>query len=142
VISFFTEGVELEEIDYKKIKNWIVLVAKNENFSISNVIYVFSTDEYLLKINKEYLKHDYYTDIITFPYSNNSKIEAEIFISIDRVIENAKLFNNSFKEELLRVIIHGILHIVGYNDSTENEKKKMRKKENLYLDYFFNDTKI
>ncbi len=94
---------------------------------------VFCDDEYLRAINVKFLSHDYYTDIITFDYSNNDTISGDLFISVDRVVENAKLNNVHFINELYRVIIHGVLHLCGYKDKTTKEKKEIREKENFFL---------
>jgi rRNA maturation RNase YbeY len=101
------------------------------------VNYIFCSDRYLLKINQTFLKHDYYTDIISFDLSPGKMTQGEIFISIDRVRENAANFESSFKEELHRVIFHGALHLCGLNDKTENEKSKMRRMEEKYLKKYF-----
>jgi len=124
-------GLQLHEEE--SIKQWIVSTIKKENQTEEGEItIIFCPDEYLLKINKEYLDHDYYTDIITFPYSDNPLI-ADLFISIDRVKDNAIDHSVSFEEELRRVIIHGILHLCGYDDDTPSSQKKMREAENRYL---------
>lgn len=123
--------------DLKAIKNWIKEVIKQELHSLSTVVYNFVSDEELLQINQQFLNHHYYTDIITFDYSTDKQIEGEIFISIDRVLENAKLNNVPIEEEFLRVIIHGILHLCGYNDHSINEQKRMRTKENQYIKLFY-----
>ncbi len=103
----------------------------------ANIQYIFSNDSYLLGINKKYLQHDYYTDIITFPYTQSpNQIEADIFISIERVRENAENLNLPFDDELLRVIIHGILHLLGMNDHSEEEKLQMRKKEDELIEQY------
>tara|TARA_B100000575_G_C22963704_1_gene556613 strand:+ start:146 stop:559 length:414 start_codon:yes stop_codon:yes gene_type:complete len=98
---------------------------------------VFCSDDYLLEINKKHLNHDYYTDIITFDYSEENKISGDLLISIDRVKENAKNFSVSFRQELNRVVIHGVLHLCGYKDKTEKEKNQMRNLENKYLKTIF-----
>lgn len=101
---------------------------------LASLNYIFCTDKRLLEINRQYLKHDFYTDIITFPLSApKMPVEAEIYISIDRVRENAKTLDVSFKTELHRVIFHGALHLCGYGDKTKGEKEKMRGKEDKYL---------
>ena len=105
----------------------------NEKKELGNISIVFCSDEYLLKINDEYLSHNYYTDIITFDYCENSVISGDLFISLDRISENARIFEVQFNEELYRVIFHGLLHLVAYKDKTEAEKKVMRAKEDYYL---------
>lgn len=129
------------ETDFK-LKNkknhtlWISRVAENYGKSINHINYVFCDDSYLLDINRQYLNHDYLTDIITFPYDMEQGLTADIFISIDRVKENAETYNSSFEEELRRVIIHGVLHLTGLKDSSESEKKIMRLKEDVALEMF------
>jgi probable rRNA maturation factor len=114
--------------------SWLIAVAKFEKKEIKDLSYSFCSDQYLLKINQKYLKHDYYTDIITFDLSEQGKIiEGDIYISIDRVKDNSKLLNISYSEELDRVILHGLLHLLGYKDKTKKEKLIMREKENYYL---------
>jgi rRNA maturation RNase YbeY len=116
------------------IKNWIKNTVSNEGKLLGEVQYVFCSDEYLLEINRKYLNHDYLTDIITFPLTESETlITAEIYISIDRVKDNSTKFNSSLTNELNRVIIHGVLHLCGYDDLTEEEKKIMRRKEDYYL---------
>jgi probable rRNA maturation factor len=112
-----------------KIRSWIKKVLKQEGKTTGTISYFFCSDEYLLKINRQFLKHDFYTDIITFDYSEKKKIEGEIFISIDRVKENSQRFKQVFQKELLRTIIHGVLHLCGYKDKKPADKKRMRIKE-------------
>lgn len=112
---------------------WLDEVAKSEKKTISNLLYIFCTDAFLLDINQRYLHHDTLTDIITFPYESNP-IEAEIYISLERVFENAETFSQGEKHhELARVLVHGLLHMCGYTDHSEEEKEKMRAKESHYL---------
>jgi len=116
------------------IRNWIINAINTEQKEMLSISFVFCTDDELLKINREALNHDYYTDIITFELNEkNEPIESDIYISIDRVRENAKLLSLSFNEELLRVIIHGVLHLCGYKDKKKKEKENMREMENYYL---------
>lgn len=119
--------------DRLKIKRWIKQVVENAGFRLGSVSYIFCSDEKILEVNKQYLNHDFYTDIITFDYVEKDIINGDIFISTDRVRENAKDFNVAFEEELHRVIIHGILHLLGQQDHSPKEKKQMRKKENEAL---------
>ena len=98
---------------------------------------IFCSDEYLIDINKRHLNHDYYTDIITFNYNIEKNLNGDLFISVDRVKDNASAFNENFNMELFRVIIHGILHLCGFNDKTTKEQKEMRQKENHYLNLIF-----
>jgi rRNA maturation RNase YbeY len=115
------------------ISNWIKAVVSSEDCGLGDVNYIFCDDAYLHKINVEYLNHDTLTDIISFDYSVGKKLHGDIFISIERVTDNAEDFKVSFQEELHRVLVHGILHYCGYKDKTEEDAKQMRDKENYYL---------
>jgi rRNA maturation RNase YbeY len=121
----------------RKISNWIKEVTSNYEKEIGNITIVFSNDSYILEINKQYLNHNYFTDIITFDYSHNRMIEGDIFISLDTVLDNSKKYKVSFNNELLRVIIHGILHLLGFKDKEELDKTVMRENENKCLEIFF-----
>ncbi len=118
------------------ISNWISNVISSENKKEGEINYIFCDDEYLLQINQEHLQHDYYTDIISFDYTVGNEINGDMFISVDRVKENAVDFNVPFDEELKRVIIHGILHYCGYKDKSEADEFLMRKKEDEKLALF------
>lgn len=121
----------------KNLKKWITaIIYKEGKRKVGNINYIFCDDEYLLDINQKHLQHDTYTDIITFDYSEGMVVSADIFISIDRVKENAMIFNVSFEDEFLRVLSHGVLHLCGYNDGTEGEKAEMRTKENECIEIF------
>ncbi|HWJ28858.1 MAG TPA: rRNA maturation RNase YbeY [Flavisolibacter sp.] len=121
-----------------RLKDFIIKLFKKEGFKTGTINYIFCTDEYLLQINQQYLNHNTYTDIITFPLSEkNEPISSDIFISTDRIKENAKTFNTSFQNELHRVIFHGILHLCGYKDKTKEQSALMRQKEQHYLDLYF-----
>ena len=127
-----------EEIDYKiehprKITQWIIESAKREKRSISEINYIFCTDNFLLRLNQDFLGHNTLTDIITFDNSIGKEISGEIYISLERVRENSKKFRISFHHELLRIMIHGILHLSGYNDKKPKQVAIMRKKEEAYL---------
>lgn len=132
-IEFFFEDITAFEIENEFASKQIKQLIEAENKETGDISVIFCSDEYLLKMNKTHLNHDYYTDIITFNYVDENLISGDLFISIDRVKENAVKFEVSFYEELYRVILHGILHLVGYNDKTDDEKKVMREKENYYL---------
>jgi rRNA maturation RNase YbeY len=121
----------LEKVN--SISNWIEETIYTEKKTLGEITYIFCDDEYLLKKNQEYLQHDTLTDIITFDYSEENTLSADIFISVERVKENAVIFAVSFEQELKRVIIHGILHLMGYKDKSEEESKIMRSKEDFYL---------
>lgn len=133
-ISFFSEESAFKLKQKTKLRHWITSVIEINNKTLQSINYIFTSDNYLREVNQQYLKHNTYTDIITFDQSIASdQIEGDIFISVERVEENAKKLGFLFQDELHRVMIHGILHLLGYNDKTEVEKKEMRKLENHYL---------
>ncbi len=115
---------------------WIAKVVADEGQKISLLSYVFCTDEYLLELNRQFLDHDTLTDILTFPYKDPSGIKGEVYISVNRVRENANELNVEFTEELKRVMIHGVLHLLGYTDGTKEEKEIMRRLEDVKIDMF------
>jgi len=120
-----------------QIKNWIKSVVLNEKFELSEINIVFSSDRYLLTINKKHLAHDFFTDIVTFDYRTEPhEIRGDLFISKERVIENASTFNVSTNHELLRVVVHGLLHLCGYSDKSEKDKELMRSMEDFYLSLY------
>ena len=131
---------EQEDIDFElpndeqRYINWIQYIIKKEKKELLQLTYIFCSDSFLHQINVEYLKHDTLTDIITFPYTEPPLVEGDIFISIDRVKENAVKYDVSFEHELHRVMIHGVLHLCGYPDKTEEEAKMMRAKEEEALE--------
>lgn len=127
-----------EDVDFvfknKTLNNrWLRLVAESEIKRIGDISIIFCSDNYILDINQNYLQHDYFTDIITFDYCEGDKLSGDLFISIDSVKENAMEYGSGFSDELNRVIVHGILHLIGYDDHTEEDIAMMRKKENYYL---------
>ncbi len=132
-VYFFFQGVNLTLQNRTSLKEFIESVFKREGRPLSSINYIFCTDKALLEINKKFLKHDFYTDIITFDLSENAAITAEIYISVDRVRDNARTLGTFFKSEVHRVIFHGALHLCGYGDKTKREKVEMREKEDLYL---------
>lgn len=132
MIEYFSEN-EFELKDPDKVTAWIEDVIGNEGKEEGEINFVFCSDAYLLEINSEYLNHDTFTDIISFDYSLGDELHGEIYISTDRVVENAKEFGTSFRDELHRVIVHGILHLCGYKDKTKQEESRMRAKENEVL---------
>ena len=137
IIQFFSEDTDFEVRDPLVCRNWLHEAARNEGAEISFLNYVFCNDEYLLEINKQYLDHHDFTDIITFPYAEEENtIEGDIFISIDRVRENAEMYIVSFEHELHRVMIHGLLHLLGYDDKEVADKERMTGKEDHYLGLF------
>ena len=134
IIHFFTEDITFKLAHPRKTASWITAVVKKERRSIKDINYIFCSDRYLLQINKDYLNHNTLTDIITFDYSEGEKpLEGEIFISIERVRENSSLYNTTFQDELDRVLIHGVLHLIGYSDKNQAKKAQMRKKEEACL---------
>jgi len=135
-VCFFFQEVTVSLAGRSVLKNFILRVFKQEGKNLDFVNFIFCTDKVLLKINQDYLNHDFYTDIITFDLSKNRSIQAEVYISIDRVRENAQKLGVSFKSELHRVIFHGVLHLCGYNDKTKEEKKNIRVKEDHYLNKY------
>ena len=133
-IQFFTEDISFEFEKEHSVIKWLQSIADSSNVQIEFINYIFCSDPHILKINKSYLKHDYYTDIITFHYHEPEQdIESDIYISIDRVKDNAQNTSKSFEEELMRVIAHGLLHLIGYNDKDPGMKEEMRKKEDWCL---------
>lgn len=133
MIRYFTEDISFE-FKHRAINNrWLKLVAESEIRRIGAVNIIFCSDNYILDVNMKYLQHDYFTDIITFDYCSVNIISGDLFISIDSVRENASYYGTGFKDELDRVIVHGILHLIGYDDHTEQQQKQMRSKEDYYL---------
>jgi len=131
-ISFHIQDVPKPPVDEIKCEEWLLAVTEEEKKTVSTVNIIFVSDEALLKMNIEHLAHDYYTDIITFDYSDTS-VEGDLYISIDRVQDNALQLQQTYEEELHRVIVHGVLHLIGYGDKTDTEAKTMRSKESYYL---------
>lgn len=135
-INFFSEGIGFKPKQILKIKSWLKDVATEEGYQVGTLNYVFCNDEYILETNRQYLQHDYYTDIITFDNTENCKISGDLVVSIDTVMSNAELIGVDFNQELCRVIVHGVLHLCGYKDKSEDEERLMRDKENSYLSKF------
>lgn len=129
----FNYQTNFELRNQSRIEEWITRTVNAEDCELETINYVFCTDEYLHNLNVKYLDHDTLTDIITFDYSVGKRLQGEIYISIDRVRENAHDFKQDFETELHRVIIHGVLHLCGYKDKTEEETEVMRGKENHYI---------
>ena len=132
-ISFNNQSIPFKLKNKAKLKLWVKSVVEKEKHTLGTINYVFCDDSELLEINLKHLNHNTFTDIITFDYTEGLKINSDIFISINRVEENAKKFKVSFEEELHRVMIHGVLHLCGYKDKTEEEERMMRLLENKYL---------
>jgi probable rRNA maturation factor len=137
MIVFFNEDIDFKFQGKNNFKSWLKKVSEKEGFKINNLNYIFCSDEYLHKINLEYLDHDTYTDIITFDNSEEESIvEGDIFISIERIKENSFTLNTVFEEEFKRVIVHGLLHLCGYDDHTSEDKAEMRRLESEYIEKF------
>lgn len=133
-VSFVSNQTKFKLKEAARHRTWVErIIIANHKFP-SQIQFIFSTDEFLADLNRQYLKHSTLTDIITFNYNSGHYISGDIFISIDRVKENAEKFKSDFYTELQRVMIHGILHLIGFNDKTEAEKKKIRKKEDECLE--------
>ena len=136
MVAFYFEDTDFKLRHKTRIKEWLRLVAESEVFTLGNISVIFCSDNYILDINQKYLHHDYFTDIITFDYSEGGRISGDLFISVDSVRENSVEYGTEFEDELHRVIVHGILHLIGYDDHTEDEIKTMRSKEDYYLSLF------
>lgn len=132
-ISFYAEDIELPAIKKEPVSNWIRKVAETYGKKTGDISYIFCSDEKILKVNRQYLQHDYYTDIITFDYTSGNKISGDLFISLDTVKTNAEKFETPYNEELHRTIIHGILHLCGINDKGPGEREIMEENENKAL---------
>jgi len=132
-ILFFADGVKKPKLKYNIINFWLSSIVLSYNSITCELNYIFCNDKYLLDINTRYLNHDFYTDVITFDYCLGNNISGDIFISIERVKENAVIYNVNFEDELMRVIVHGLLHLLGFNDSSLDEKGEMRKMEDELL---------
>ena len=133
MIHFSTDQVEMPALNQTKIQRWIRAVAADYGFSVGEIHYIFCSDEKELEVNRTFLQHDYYTDVITFDYSTEDVINGDIFSSLDTVRSNAEEVGADFKEELMRIIIHGVLHLTGQADKTPETKAEMTRKENLAL---------
>ncbi|SHF13984.1 rRNA maturation RNase YbeY [Bacteroides luti] len=132
-ISYQTDGIKMPAIKKRETTAWIKAVASSYEKKVGEIAYIFCSDEKILEVNKEYLQHDYYTDIITFDYCEDNVISGDIFISLDTVKSNSEQFNTSYNDELHRTIIHGILHLCGINDKGEGEREIMEAEENKAL---------
>jgi probable rRNA maturation factor len=129
VIDFFSEDVDIPNLDYKLVKKWIKTVIETNGFKASDISIIFCSDKFLLEYNRKFLSHDYLTDIITFNYNIGKKISGDLYISIDTVKKNSVEYAVLETDEFLRVIIHGVLHLLGFNDKTEDEILIMREQE-------------
>ena len=133
MITYYTEGVEMPPIRQDEISAWVKAVAETYHKRTGDIAYIFCSDEKILEVNKAYLQHDYYTDVITFDYTEGDKNGGDIFISVDTVRSNAEQFGTDYDEELHRIIIHGVLHLCGINDKGPGEREMMTRHENEAL---------
>ena len=142
MISYNAQDVAIPTFSKREISNWIKQVVTLQNYKVGDVSYIFCSDAKILEINIHYLHHDYYTDIITFDYTEKSKISGDIFISVDTVRSNAQKYSQSYEQELLRVMIHGIFHLCGQKDKTAEHRDEMTNKENNALAIYANRQKM
>lgn len=134
MITYQTEGTNMPHINKRKLNAWIKAVAETYGKQIADIAYIFCSDEKILEVNRQYLQHDYYTDIITFDYCEGNRLSGDLFISLDTIASNATQFGTTYEEELHRVIIHGILHLCGIDDKGPGEREIMEAAENKALD--------
>ncbi len=128
-IYFDSENIELPSLEWDKLKDWITSIIQSYHYQLGEISYIFCDDDKILEVNREYLNHDYYTDIITFDYCEEGVISGDLFISLDTVKSNAEKFEEDYFRELLRVVIHGILHLCGLKDKSDEDALKMRQAE-------------
>lgn len=133
MIEYNFEDIDTIDLPLNSISKWVDDIVSLHKKELGELSYIFCSDPYILNINKEYLQHDYYTDIITFNYNENNIVSGDLFISIDTIQSNSELFNTSFSEELFRVIIHGVLHLIGFDDQSEADQEEMTLQENIAL---------
>jgi rRNA maturation RNase YbeY len=142
-ITYYTEDVKLPaNLSKRAMSRWIGVVASGYGKKTGSIAYLFCSDEKILDVNRQYLQHDYYTDIITFDYTEDDVLSGDLYISLDTVRSNSEQFRTDYVEELLRVIIHGILHLCGINDKTPEEQLEMTEAENMALALFLPDDRI
>lgn len=132
-IQYYNEDVPLPKLKKRKSTKWIKSTILSEGKRVGDISFIFCSDNYLLEVNKTYLDHDYFTDIITFDYVEGTLINGDIFISVDRVLDNSVEFKTTPEDEMNRILIHGILHLVGYKDKNKKDKLLMTEKEDFYL---------
>lgn len=138
MISFLNENIKMPKLDRKAVRAWIAAVAATyDGRKVGNLNYIFCNDDRILEVNKEFLGHDYYTDIITFDYSEPGVVSGDMYISLDTVLTNSEKFHTSYDKELLRVIIHGVLHLCGINDKGRGERAVMEAAEERALDMWY-----
>ena len=133
MVSYYTEDISFQFKEKRLTSRWLKFVAESETKRLGDIAVIFCSDHYILDVNMKYLQHDYFTDIITFDYCEGNVLSGDLFISIDSVRENAAFYGSEFADELNRVIVHGLLHLIGYDDHTEEDIAQMRAKENYYL---------
>lgn len=133
MISYFTEDTDFRFKGRALNNRWLRMVAESEIKRVGDLSIIFCSDNYILDVNMRYLQHDYFTDIITFDYCEGNRLSGDLFISVDSVRENALFYGTEFSDELNRVMVHGLLHLIGYDDHTEEDQKMMREKEDYYL---------
>ena len=133
MVSYYTEDISFQFKEKRLTSRWLKFVAESETKRLGDIAVIFCSDHYILDVNMKYLQHDYFTDIITFDYCEGNVLSGDLFISIDSVRENAAFYGAEFADELNRVIVHGLLHLIGYDDHTEEDIAQMRAKENYYL---------
>tara|TARA_R110002072_G_scaffold129589_2_gene268165 strand:+ start:63 stop:485 length:423 start_codon:yes stop_codon:yes gene_type:complete len=133
LVSFYSEQTNFSVSNESQITDWLISVCQKEGKTLSEVSIILCSDDYLLEVNRKHLNHDYYTDVITFDYSEETAISGDVFISVDRVQENAQSVGADMVDELHRIIVHGILHLLGYTDKTSSTKEEMTSKEDFYL---------
>ena len=132
-IQYCSEDTSIPKFQKRKVTRWIKETILSEGHTLGDITFIFCSDAYLLEVNKQYLNHDYFTDIITFDYVEGGVVSGDIFISCDRVKENAAEFKTGFDNELMRIVIHGVLHLLGYKDKSKKDKLMMTSKEDYYL---------
>lgn len=138
MISFLTENIKMPKLDRKAVRAWIAAVAASyDGRKVGNLNYIFCNDDRILEVNKEFLGHDYFTDIITFDYSEPGVVSGDMYISVDTVLTNSEKFHTLYEKELLRVIIHGVLHLCGINDKGRGERAVMEAAEERALDMWY-----
>ena len=138
MVSFIADSIEMPALDERKVTRWIRSVAADYGFAVGNINYIFCSDERELEVNRQFLGHDYYTDVITFDYSTAVTLNGDIFISLDTVRSNAQAVGTSFDDELRRILIHGVLHLTGQGDKTPETKLQMTEKEEKALALWHN----
>ena len=136
-ISFHSEGVDTKTPPKRLLKAWIKEFVSNHGKKVGELAFVFCSDEKILEVNQNFLQHDYYTDIITFDYCEGEIVSGDIFISVERVAENATSHNIEYNTELIRVLAHGVLHLIGFQDKSPKKKKEMTENEDLCISLFF-----